>query len=326
MSSDREAGERRLPVVARVAREVLVAGVGNRMPTAVELQARLGVGSGTVQKALAELKTERAVELRSRGALGTFVEQIDVPLLWQLGLLGPVHMLVPATDSAEMRLLIAATARVVREAIGTDLTVGVHPGAARRLDLVRAGVAHCAVMSSGAYHGVTGSALEMAADVTCFDEQTVVSLGPYTYYHRGSVVVVAREADPARWRRIGVDRNSSDHQRLSDAEFGTWSTIVDTGFATIPARVLDGTVDAGIWHRVPTMFAPEDVGLTLVPLRGSAVGAVADSVSAAVLVALTAEPFGAVLRGAQIADLVAALSAPADDASGIDPVALRVVV
>lgn len=286
----------RLPLAARVAREVLSVGVGGRLPITSELQQRYGVGSGTVQRALSEVR-EHGAALRPRGQRGTFVTDIDLPALWSLAQLGSVDILLPATESAEMKALIAALSRAVDSTVGADLTVSVQSGASSRIDAVREGRADGAVMSSGALEHVAGVAVDRDPSITVRGGWCIVSMGHGSYYRDGSIQVIARDPDRTTWARVGVDPRSSDHVRLSDAEFrGSDVEVVDAPFVRVPALVHDGTIDAGIWHRVDTLFSPESVGLAMLPLDAPDSAELLAAMSSAVIATPETSPLHRVLE------------------------------
>lgn len=81
--------------VAFIARTIITLGLSGRLPTTSWFQEVLEIGSGTVQKALQELKKSGAVTLVSRGHQGTFVVSWNFPLLWSAARIPPVHMLLP---------------------------------------------------------------------------------------------------------------------------------------------------------------------------------------------------------------------------------------
>jgi DNA-binding GntR family transcriptional regulator len=70
--------------VIKLANLLLTHQPGDRMQPVQQYAAEFGTGVGTVQAALTYLQDIGAVSLDSRGHLGTFVRQIDYPLIWSL--------------------------------------------------------------------------------------------------------------------------------------------------------------------------------------------------------------------------------------------------
>jgi hypothetical protein len=72
----------------------------------------------------------------------------------------------------------------------------------------------------------------------------------------------------SRKLRIGVDRRSHDHKLLTIQQFGELETLklVDVAFPDVPAALLRGEIDAGVWHRMLLVITPELAGLKVSPL------------------------------------------------------------
>ncbi len=277
-STHRATGHTPLEIIAR---DVLRTGVGGRLPTTIHYREVLGVGSGTVQKALKQLQNEGAVSLMARGHMGTFITELDAALLWSAARLSPVHLLLPPNAPPES--LRVATAVAERFApLGVFTTVGHLRGAGARLRSLDAGRADIAVMSAGAAHGLV---------VPEADGHRTLRLAAGTYYAPGSLVVVTRTPEPAGSGgepRIGIDSSSDDHRRLTHAEFpGGSGRYVETEFTRVPRAVLLGEIDAGIWHIVDSLIPLDAAGLAVSPLTRPAAVSLADDIAPAVLVATT---------------------------------------
>jgi len=267
-----------LPPMAAIARDILRLGTEARLPTTLTYQERLGVGSGTVQKAIRELRESGAVELVARGHKGTFVTAHDPVRLWQCAGLRPVHMLLPPSGPIESLAVAAALAECLGT-YGAGTTIGYQRGAETRLSAVDAGEADLALMSHGA-----------AADLAAMSsgDHTRVGLGAGTYYAPGSLVTVGRAATADTPRTVGIDPRSSDHQRLTHAEFDAEPggvRYVETDFTYLPRAVLDGTIDTGVWHVVDSLIPLDLVGLHTRPLSSPAARALEREISSAVLAA-----------------------------------------
>lgn len=71
-------------VTAMLARDYMTMPLGSKIGTIAEYTSRFAVSRGVVQSALASLEEQGAVTLRKRGTLGTFLMEIDMPLLCSL--------------------------------------------------------------------------------------------------------------------------------------------------------------------------------------------------------------------------------------------------
>lgn len=247
---------RKLDAVAELARALLDTAVGSRIPTVQELQGRIGVGSGTVVKALRTLQGFGAVEIEPHGHLGTLLVDSDLGTLWELGRMGNLRILLTPPGPVEQHAVAAAIRHSMSE---QDIPVLIDfvPGARRRLKDVSSGRAHCAFTSLGAFiqHKSEYPALRY------------LEVGEHTYYDRGSLVVVQRGGRAgSRPKRVGIDTDSDDHAQLTRAEFGDDVQHVPCSFVEGPAGVLRGRFDAVVWHRQPAIIPPELAGLVVRPL------------------------------------------------------------
>lgn len=258
----------------QLARILLEREVGQRLPSTQVLQQETGLGAGTVIKALRELQRLRAATLKARGHQGTTIEARHVGRLWSAAGLGTFVLVLPPPGPVEQQ----AAQTVVRSAMGRlSIASGIEymSGAALRLEEVYQGRAHTALMSAGAFRhlredrpGVVG-----------------VDLGPGSYYaHRSLVTVQRAGSEQGQVPRVAIDRSSLDHARLTEATFGRQEhEAVDCPFVEVPARVLAGEVDVGIWHAMPTVIPPHLAGLTLTPLEELGVQVPPDDLNAVVV-------------------------------------------
>jgi len=237
----------------QVARELLDVPLGARIPTVQQLQACIGVGSGTVVKALRTLEERGAASTEAHGHLGTLLIDHDLGQLWELGRMGNLRVLMTPPGPVEQHAVAAAVRQAMSER-DVPVLLDFVPGASRRLKLVATGKAQATVTSRGAF---TQHEREYPA-------LSVVDLGDHTYYDRGTLVVVSRtQRLGTRPRRVGIDASSDDHVALTRAEFGQDVEVVACSFVHGPAGVLNGDFDAVIWHRMPAIIPPELAGLAV---------------------------------------------------------------
>jgi hypothetical protein len=251
-----------LLAIQLLARDLLTRVPGERIPTAIQYQQLTGVGSGTVQKALRTLQSVGAVQLRSRGHVGTFVEDIGLARLWALASVGAPTAVLPLPTSPEL-MGLATALREEFKRLEIPLQVLYTYGSSKRLDLVASGEADFTVMSGAA-----------ASDVaSCGDRWYVSPLGSTSYYYEGSwVVMVRRGLDPADrggLHRIGIDRSSHDHTVITESEFpeAEGYTYVEGNYTYMTKKVATGVLDALAWHTSALAIPLEAVGISVRPLE-----------------------------------------------------------
>ncbi|MEU5949396.1 YhfZ family protein [Micromonospora sp. NPDC047465] len=265
-------------VRAHVARILLAREVGQRIPTVQELQASTGAGTGTVVKALRNLQDAGAVTLTARGHQGTVVVSRDIGQLWNAAALGNFRMILPPQGPVEQQGILEAIQNALAD-LGIAVVADFRPGAITRLEDVYHERVHATVTSAGALERHKETLPGLAG----------LDLGPGTFYSNGSLVVVEHATRrPGTPLRVGIDRNSYDHQRLSEAEFGDRNPeYVQCPFVFAPAAVLAGDIDAAVWHSMPTVIPPQLAGLRLRPLATAAGKRACTQISPAVIVTRT---------------------------------------
>ncbi|WP_202303253.1 YhfZ family protein [Dryocola clanedunensis] len=273
---------------AFIARDILSPGFSGRLATTSQYQERLGIGSGTVQKALHELRQNGAVELVSRGHQGTWITRRDFDRLWDMARLPPVHILLPSRGSQEATVVAGGLSLQFQE-WGVGTTIGYMRGARSRLEALDQGQTDVVLLSSGS------ASLLLPDDP---DRYVKISLGVGSYYCPGSLVVVEKIAPATgRRRKIGIDFHSNDHQRLTRAQFpAELHDYVETDFTLLPRAVFLNEIDSGVWHQEESLIPLDKVGLSLRPLDEPEAVEMAEQISAAVLVAAQDSPVVTLLR------------------------------
>lgn len=262
-----------------IARDLSSAPLGTRTKPIAVYQAELGVGAGTVVKAMRVLEDIGGVVLTGRGRQGRVIRAVDLGVLWRVAGLGPLSVAAPIPGSEEAEAIIDWLTRRLRE-LGLSVDLRYIPGARRRAAMTAAAECDISIMSAGS-----------ARDVCNGDSSLESRLLDVPYYDPSSVVVVrsieaVHRTDQAR---VGIDADSYDHTELTRAEFPDVSglRLVPCRFTDVPRSVLEGTIDAGIWHRVRTAIPPELAGLRLYSL-GEAANRLLEDLGSACIVQRTA--------------------------------------
>lgn len=245
--------------VQLLARDMLTRTAGDRLPTSLQYQELLDVGSGTVQKGLRVLVSAGAVALRARGHQGTFVVSRHVGRLWAIGGLSAVTGSLPLPDSLEISGL-AAGLRNQFDGLGIPLQMLYMHGASNRIRVVEEGKADFAVLSR--------RASEVSRSPSPGREWSKFELGPHSYYSEGSMVVLESRsvAEPAsRVACIGIDRGSFDHTELTLAEFppAEGFELSEMDYPHLPAAVAEGRIAAAVWHRTSLPVPLELIGVAV---------------------------------------------------------------
>lgn len=270
-----------LVAIQLVARDLLTRVQGERIPTALQYQQLIGVGSGTVQKALRTLQVTGAVSLRSRGHVGTTLVSVDLPKLWALAALGAPTAVLPVPTSPEL-MGLARALRFEFRRLGIPFQALYTYGSSRRLALVESGEADFTALSATAAEEAV-----MKSDGAWFAS----SLGPHSYYYQRSWVVITRPGvdpnDRRALRRVGVDRHSHDQTVLTEAEFpmSEGHRHIDGDYTYMPAKVATGKLDAMVWHKSALAIPLEAAAISSRPLSAPLAVRLVKQMTTAMLVA-----------------------------------------
>lgn len=245
--------------LAAVAHDLLRSGVGAKMTTSVAFQERLDVGSGTVQKATRHLTDIGAARLRVRGHQGTIIEALDPALMWRAADMPPLRIVLPPAGAIESAAIgVSVHDQLARSHVPVefDFVRGAH----RRIErLCDAGQPTAVVISRGA-----ARALGLLDATT----HSSLDLGPGSYYHQDSLVLLRRRESPHSRLRVALDSESFDHTTLTERQFGSRADVdyIDCPFVRVPAALLDDRADVGVWHRVVSIISPAQAGLQVTTL------------------------------------------------------------
>lgn len=258
-----------------IARTILTTPLEGRLPNVDQLRAEIGVGAGTVQKALYEIQKSGRAVLDSKPRQGTVLIRRETGALWRVAGLPPLAVVLPLPNSWEFQGL-ATGIRAELDRLDVPAACLYGHGSEQRLEALETGLAHVVVVSHGAAETwLKGDHLVKVHSI----------LRPGSYYASDSVVVVARQArdDMPRALRIGIDRLSADHTQLTKAEFPN-AHYIDVSYAQVPSALRRGIIDAAVWHRTALGLSLDDQGLITWPLEQGDARNVAEALSSAALV------------------------------------------
>lgn len=269
---------RNLRSVQLLALDMLGRSIGNRLPTTIEYQKELGVGSGTVQKALAILENSGAVTLTRHGHLGTRLVEQDEGMLWSMSGRGQIRLVLHPPGAIDgFGLLQGLHAEF--EKFSVPLDVQYMQGAEARAEMVADSRVDATILSKSAADSLRRPLRR---------KLRTVELGSEIYYAPGSLVVVRRADGPKKPRklRIAIDRSSHDHEVLTEAEFppAAKHVYVDCPYTEVLTALLEERIDAAVWHSTLLPVPLSAMGITETPVTSAEAGGELESVSTAVLV------------------------------------------
>ena len=226
--------------VVKLANVLLTHQPGDRIQPIQQYASQFETGVGTVQSALTYLQEMRAVELESRGHLGTFVREINYPVLWSLT--GHTHIVggMPLPYSRRYEGLATGLHQVF-EKVGVALNLLYTRGALNRLRaLVHDGL-DFVVLSRFAFDNAIHYGLEI-------DEVLGLGTGSYVGQH----IILLRDESRDRIEdgmRVGIDAASIDQVLLAkNACHDRKVEFVQIGYMNLMQAMQKGKIDATVWN------------------------------------------------------------------------------
>jgi DNA-binding transcriptional ArsR family regulator len=219
-----------------LARMLLVEHPGSRLPTVSEYAARLGVGLGTVQRALRMLEEGGAVELEARGRLGTYLTAIDRARLWEMSQSGLLLGLMPLPYTRRYEGL-ATGLRASMSELEIPFSIAFMSGADTRVK---------ALEPAGSFAIVSKLAARRMRE-RGRPVKEAIDFGPGSFVE-GHCLVWAPRARRRR-PRIGIDLQSLDQVEFARREFGEGADLVDVPYLQVVEQLRAGAFDVTVWAR-----------------------------------------------------------------------------
>jgi hypothetical protein len=227
--------------VVKLANLLLAYEPGDRIQPVQQHAEEFGIGIGTVQAALSYLQEIGAVTLDSRGHLGTFVREINYPLIWSLTGQNQIVGGMPLPYSRRYEGLASGLHEAFEQA-GVALNLLYLRGALNRLRALASGKLDFCVLSRFAFANATQYGLKI---------EEVLSLGSESYV--GQHLVLLRdhhktEIEPGM--RVGIDPSSIDQVLLTkEACRDKDVTYVQISYMNLMTAMQRGQIDATVWNR-----------------------------------------------------------------------------
>ncbi len=220
----------------RLAQRLSALSAGDRIPKFEDLATELGCGKGTVQAGFDLLGEAGGLRLRSRGRLGTFVDEIDHTVLWRLAGQRSVSVAMPLPYSRRYEGLATGLHASFADA-GIPLTLMFMRGSVARLRALAEGRADFVVMSALA----AGSSDDL---------EIVHNFGPGSYVAAHALILADGCTADTPGLRVGVDPASEDQVRLVDRAFGPLpgAQRVEVSYNQLESAFRDGRIDATVWN------------------------------------------------------------------------------
>lgn len=216
---------------------------GVRILTISEFLERIDVARGTIQNSLNILKESNAIQLSSRGKLGTFLDSKDNNLLMKFAGIDFIVGVMPLPYTKIYEGLSTGIIETMSKSINVPVYMGYMRGAQKRIELVRMGRYDFAVVSKYAaleYQEYNPDAITIAKN-----------FGKHSYL-KGHTLVLR---DPKfngieTGMRVAIDYDSIDQSTLTlNAIEGISVKLIPMSYTQFGSSLHSNQIDAMIWNK-----------------------------------------------------------------------------
>ncbi len=245
--------------VLKLAQMLLTHEKGDRLEPIQYYAETYNTGVGTIQAAVAYLQEIEAIKLDTRGHLGTFILDINYPMVWSLTRQNHIVGGMPLPYSRRLEGL-ATGLHEAFEQVGIALNMVYMRGSLNRLQNLDQEKFDFAILSRFAFNNALkrGSAIE-----------EVLSLGIGSYVSQHIILLADHEKQEIEdGMRVGIDPSSIDQVLLTKAACQDKQVeYVEINYMNLMTAMTKGQIDVTIW--VEDDFYASSLPFRAVPLNAS---------------------------------------------------------
>ena len=227
-------------VTMYLAREFIIHDIGDRIKTVEEYADNFGTGRGTIQSAIKFLRDERAIDLESRGHLGTFMLSMDYKKLWDISGFETIMGVMPLPYSKRYEDLATGLYKAF-EMANIPFSLAFMRGAGKRIE----------TLGFGKYDFAITSKLAVDPKHSNFSSIEIISeLGQESYVGKHVIIFADKKQNKILPNmRVGIDPDSIDQLILTKYECqGLKVDFVEISYAQIFHNLKNNLIDAAIWN------------------------------------------------------------------------------
>ena len=244
----------------RMARDLFLTDIGEKIPTINEYTETFGVSRGIVQNALEVLTADGSITMEKRGVLGTFLMAKNEETLYSHTGWGAITGSMPIPLTPHFTSLATAVCEVLSQA-PIEFSYAYMSGSVKRVEALKKGVYDFMILSKSAAltHMADCDNLEICAELTgsqyCQD---------YMLYFMNPEKTEIEDG-----MRVGVDPVCMDQKVLTEKLCrGKNVEIVEFPFIGFEDIVKSGRIDCTVFRGVGWNTDAGKLGLGTVPLTG----------------------------------------------------------
>lgn len=228
-------------VTAKLARELMTMSEGDRIDTVSSYAKKFDSARGTIQKVIKLLEDEKAVELKKRGHLGTFITFIDYKKLWEFTYWGVLTGAAPLPYTKKHEG-IATAIYYEMEQKNIPFNFAYMQGAENRARGLLNQRYDFIILSKE-------SALELSTKYP--DLSIALEFKPYSYLSGYALVFLEKKYSRiVDGMKIGIDYNSPDHVKLTKQLCKDKKVeFVELQYTTFIPSLINGQIHAAIYNK-----------------------------------------------------------------------------
>ncbi|HLQ70960.1 MAG TPA: GntR family transcriptional regulator YhfZ [Bacillota bacterium] len=224
----------------KIARELIYIKKEERIPRIDDFVKKMELGRGTVQGALKVLEDLRAIQLESRGHLGTFLVYKDIHILKEIAGVGAMMGAMPLPYSPNYEGL-ATGLMEVSSRMNDRINLAYMRGSKQRIEGLKSRRYDFIVMSE------LSAEEEMADDLSL---KVAVNFGKGTYVTSHKIFLASSDDNKIEpGMKVGIDYTSIDQYKLTLLECdGLDVELVPINYMQLFENLQNGTLDAAVWN------------------------------------------------------------------------------
>lgn len=228
--------------ILKLSRIFLTIDEGNKMPTIDSLQEQLNVARGTVQNSLKYLKEIKAIEVISRGKLGSFIVKKNMEILLKTAGIDFLLGAMPLPYSKRYEGLSTAIVNSIGKKFGLRIVLSYMLGANTRLNMLendRCDFAICSLYSA-----------KKAIEDNLYNISIVAELGKYSYLSN-HCFVFRKGLEPIikDGYKLALDKNSMDQYLLTKKYVGNRKVqYINMEYTKILNSLENNEIDCALWN------------------------------------------------------------------------------
>jgi hypothetical protein len=226
----------------KLAKEFLRHSIGSNIPTITDLCEEMDIARGTVQNSLKFLQTNKAIELESRGHLGTFLIQKNTRILLEFSGIKSIVGVMPLPYSKKYEGFASGLIVAMENQYNVPAYMAYMRGAVNRIGMLLSDRYDYAVVS------------KYAANEFLKKSDTIMivkAFGVHSYLSEHIVIFHNKKISKIMpGMKIGIDADSIDQKDLTEKVCkGIDVTFVQTEYSQILDKVISGDIDAAVWNK-----------------------------------------------------------------------------